>query len=418
MDEPVRQQYEAYPYPQRDPREEAARLVAGSPSNLPELNHFLFGGRRDFGRPFRALVAGGGTGDATIMLAQQLADSGGPGAVIYLDQSEAARAIAEQRAKTRGLTNIAFHTGDLLSLPRLGLGPFDYIDCCGVLHHLAEPAAGLAALADVLAEDGGIGLMVYGTFGRTGLYPVQEALRRLGGDLPLAEQVGLARRLLAALPPTNWLRRNPFLGDHKRSDAELVDLLLHARDRAYTVPELFALIRGAGLALVGFVAPARYEPATYVNDATLLGRIAGLPREERAALAETLAGNMKKHVCYLARPGDGAEQGRVAAPDQPEAVPILLSAEGPALARGLDGGPTLTVELDKLSLRLPLPRLAPAILLQVDGRRSLGEIHAALQANDKALDWTRFKAQFVKLFTALHGVGLMVLGYPPRKGER
>ena len=37
-------------------------------------------------------------------------------------------------------------TGSLLDLPTLGLGSSDYIDCCGVLHHLADPPAGLAAL--------------------------------------------------------------------------------------------------------------------------------------------------------------------------------------------------------------------------------------------------------------------------------
>ncbi len=77
-DEAVRAQYEAYPYPVRDPADEAKRLITGSPSHIDELNHYVFGGRRDFAKPFRALVAGGGTGDATIMLAQQLADAGCP----------------------------------------------------------------------------------------------------------------------------------------------------------------------------------------------------------------------------------------------------------------------------------------------------------------------------------------------------
>jgi SAM-dependent methyltransferase len=129
--------------------------------------------------------------------------------VVYLDISEAAREIAEARAAARGLANLRFVTGSLEDLPGLGLGPFDYIDCCGVLHHLAEPAAGLRALVAVLAEGGGLGLMVYGALGRTGVYPLQEALRDLGAGLALDERVGLARRLLDDLPATNWFRRNP-----------------------------------------------------------------------------------------------------------------------------------------------------------------------------------------------------------------
>ena len=70
----VRAQYEALPYPPRDPRDEAMRLITGTPSHILEVNHYLFSGRLNFARPFRALVAGGGTGDACIMLAQQLVD--------------------------------------------------------------------------------------------------------------------------------------------------------------------------------------------------------------------------------------------------------------------------------------------------------------------------------------------------------
>jgi hypothetical protein len=75
----VEAQYEAYPYPERDPADEAKRLIVGSPSHPVELDHYLFAGRRDWTKPFRALVAGGGTGDALIQLAQVLASAGREG---------------------------------------------------------------------------------------------------------------------------------------------------------------------------------------------------------------------------------------------------------------------------------------------------------------------------------------------------
>ncbi len=74
-------QYEAYPYPQRDPRDEARRLVVGSPSHLREVDFWVFGARRPRHRPLRALVAGGGSGDGTIMLAAQMAREGQQGSV-------------------------------------------------------------------------------------------------------------------------------------------------------------------------------------------------------------------------------------------------------------------------------------------------------------------------------------------------
>ena len=124
----VRDQYEALPYPARDPADERKRLVTGSPGALAEIEHYLFAGHIDRNQPFRVLFAGGGTGDGTIMLAQQMADAGRMGEVVYLDLSTASRRIAEARARARGLTNLRFETGSLLDLPTLDLGLFDYLD--------------------------------------------------------------------------------------------------------------------------------------------------------------------------------------------------------------------------------------------------------------------------------------------------
>lgn len=415
MSDPVQAQYEAYPYPARDPRDERKRLIAGSPSHLDEVNHYLFAGGRDFAKPFRALVAGGGTGDAAIMLAQQLSDHAAacgatPGEVVYLDLSAAARGIAEARARERGLANIAFHTAALDDLATLGLGRFDYIDCCGVLHHLADPAAGLAALTGALAEGGGLGIMVYAPYGRTGVYPAQDLLRRLGGDLDLKDRVALARRLLDALPATNWLNRNPFLGDHRRSDAELVDLLLHPRDRAFTVPELAEMVASAGLRLAAFIEPARYDPATYLRDPKLLRRLDGLDPVARAACAEALAGNIRKHIVYLLRAEE--EREPIARPDGPEAVPLLHNLDGPRLAKSLGWNPVMTAGLDGLKLRLPLPPLAAALLARIDGKSDLAALHAALQAQNPGLDWDGFKLQFDRLYAVLNGLNHMLIAKP------
>src|SRR3546814_8165658 len=141
------------------------------------------------------------------MLAQQLSDvaarmsgsAAAAGEVVYLDLSTGARKVAEARAAARALSNIRFITGSRLELESLALGTFDSIDCCGVLHHLRDPEAGLAARAGALAGDGGIGIMPYGTYGRSGAYPLKAVLRTMAGDRPLAEQVRGARRLRAKI---------------------------------------------------------------------------------------------------------------------------------------------------------------------------------------------------------------------------
>lgn len=405
MSDSVQDQYEAYPYPSRDPREERKRLITGSPSNLDELNHYLFAGRRDFTQPFRALVAGGGTGDAAIMLAQQLADRCPEGEVVYLDLSTASRAIAEARAAERDLTNITFHSGSLLDLPEMGLEAFDYIDCCGVLHHLKQPEDGLAALKAVLKEDGGMGLMVYATHGRTGLYPTQDMLRALGGDLPLKTRIEQVRRLLEALPPTNWLRRNPFLGDHKRSDAELVDLLLHSQDRAYSVEEVGDFVASSGLNLVSFIEPARYCPESYLKDPKLLTELRDKSDLGRAGFAEKLAGNIKTHVFYLSCNDDCRAQ-----PDtEGTAVPFLCRIENHVLAASLRKNPVLSVTFDGLPMRFNLPRLAAAIVARINGKTSVAEIYAGLSELDSRLERTTFDQQFAQTYEVLNGVNHLLL---------
>jgi SAM-dependent methyltransferase len=412
MTDPVRTQYEALPYPPRDPRDEAKRLITGSPSRLPEVNHYVFGGRRDFTKPFRALVAGGGTGDAAIMLAQQLTDTGAAHTeVVYLDWSTASRGVAEARAKVRQLTNLNFVTGSLLEYASLGLGQFDYIDCCGVLHHLPDPPATLAALVASLAPDGGMGMMLYGRLGRTGVYPAQTMLRELLADTDdVPTRLAVAKKLITQLPATNWLKRNPFVTDHiVEGDAGVFDLLLHARDRAYDVNEIAALLGDADLRLVSFAPPARYEPASYLSDATLLRRLEGKPMLERAAFAENLAGNIKSHVFYAVRAGNAVP---APAPDNPHAVPVYCEPETAELARKFKPGTNLSAGVDGWTVKLPLPSLTAALAELIDGKRSLREIHGALSERRADLTWDDFLAQFRMYFAAFNGVGHLMLRLP------
>jgi SAM-dependent methyltransferase len=410
MTDPVRDQYEAYPYPARDPADEAGRLIVGSPSHLLEVNHYVFGGRRDFSKPFRALIAGGGTGDAAIMLAQQLADAGGAGEVVHLDLSLGSQAIAKARAEARGLRNLSFHRLAIEDLPGAALGRFDYIDCCGVLHHLEDPARGLAALVSVLDVGGGLGVMLYGSLGRTGVYSLRDLLAAITPDDPAPQRIRLARKLLGQLPETNWFRRNPAPSDHlEGGDAGLVDLLLHARDRAYGVREIVALSAGAGLFVTAFVEPARYDPETYLTDPELVGRIQDLDRTGRWAWAENLAGNLATHVFYLV-PEARADEA-VARPG-PTAIPHLFELDGPAFAKDFKPGGAMTATLDGLQFRFPLPALTGAMLARMDGRRTLSDIHAELRETNPDLEWTAFAEQFDALYRAMNGLGKLFLSFP------
>ena len=77
------------------------------------------------------------------------------------------------------LDNLQVHQLPIERARELGTS-FDQIVCTGVLHHLADPDAGLTALRDVLEPGGAMHLMVYAPYGRTGIYMLQEFCRRIG----------------------------------------------------------------------------------------------------------------------------------------------------------------------------------------------------------------------------------------------
>ena len=402
-------QYEAYPYPARDARDEAKRLVIGSPSHLREIDYWVFGATRPESQPFQALVAGGGTGDGTIMLATHLQRRGKGGRVTYLDRSQAAMRIARARAEVRGLANIDWVEGSILDLPQLGLGRFDYIDCCGVLHHLPEPEAGLAALEGSLAPGGGMGLMVYAPHGRTGVYMVQDALALLApAEEPPAARLDVARRVMRHLPESNWLRFNRNFTDHiNGGDAGLYDLLLNPRDRAFTVSGFAALLESAGMEVAAFMEPLRYDPATWLPDPKLRARAATLPATDRACLAEALVGNMSVHIAYCRR---AAEPVGRADPMDPQAVPVMREMPGAELVKSIQADGSIAFLFDGLRAVVPLPPQAPAILQAIDGTRTVADLETLFAERGMASE--KFHRAWRAVFSALEPVNRVLLAAP------
>jgi hypothetical protein len=254
-----------------------------------------------------------------------------------------------------------------------------------------------------------MGIMLYGELGRTGVYPMQQVLAMLAGDESPETRLRLTRRLLRQLPPTNWLRRNPFLNDHlQQGDAGLYDLLLHARDRAYRVPEIAALAAAAALRVVAWIEPAFYDPASYLGDPELVARLAKLSWLDRCAVAEVLAGNLRKHVFYAV---PAANPVRPPDPADPQAIPILRDVDPEAIAGSAATASALTASIDGITLRKPLPRHAGDIVRRIDGLRSLGEIHRSLRIDDEDFPWPAFQAEFGQAYDALHSLGKLYLAF-------
>ncbi len=384
------EQNEAIPYPERDPKDEAKRLVIGSPSHPIEMDHHLFGGQRDWSKSMKILVAGGGTGDTVVQLAHVLTRAGAPYEITYVDRSKAARSIAEARLAKRKLTGVMFQTGDPLDAAEQG--PFDYIDCCGLLHHVEDPAACLTVLESALAPDGSLGFAAHAPFGRSGIFPLQEAMGALLDGLPPEERVAKAKEILPLLPEGHPFRRNSSLREALSSDAGLYDLLLAMPDRAFAVDEWLSLLDAAGLELAGWVTPALY-------DLSLVCAVPeGMDMGTQAVLAEKLRGTISKHVGYATRKGESP--AKITEP----AMNLVPHFAGPRtdMAKGIASGHQLKMTVQGVTFRLKLPERAAGVVARVDGRRTLAQI-----AQSSQVDPVAFQALWQKMHDALTMTGTL-----------
>ncbi|MEM8741020.1 MAG: class I SAM-dependent methyltransferase [Pseudomonadota bacterium] len=313
-------------------------------------------------------------------MAQVLTSARKPHHITYVDLSPEARRVAEARIAARGLQNVTFHTGSLLEAA--DLGTFDYIDCCGVLHHLPDPQAGFDALARVLSPDGGLGVMVYAPYGRTGVYPLQEAFETLFAKDTPAARVAAARAALETLPDTNWFLRNAQLSDHQASDAGLFDLLLHARDAPFWIEDLDAALTAAGLQMISPIEPARYDPARCLPATPdTAARLKALSPPARMGLAERLSGDLRMHIVYAA---PAARAKSAMAKPEPKAVPRLSGLPAAALAKTVAKQGGVDITYAGVKHRIEIPGKAGALIGQIGGR-ALGEIATAAR-----MDWFAF----------------------------
>ena len=174
--------------------------------------------------------------------------------VVYFDFSRASMSIVQLKIKWRGNLKIVWVRDWIESIPRLGLGRFDFAVSTGVLHHLKSPKTGLRIVNDVQTEDGGAEFMLYGKVGRTSIYQIQEMLRIINNGIEdLEGELRNAKAVLNALPERN-LFHTIEVNDHiKMGDAGIYDLLLHHRDVSYSVPEFYRWIEENGYNVVDFV---------------------------------------------------------------------------------------------------------------------------------------------------------------------
>lgn len=383
----VRKQYEQFPYP--TPGEDLAPFFDGQVAEL--------GFPRDFSHlmwpchPPRAdldmLIAGCGTTQAVrYAAAHPQAD------ITAVDISEASLEECRKLLARHRVKNVRLVQSALEDLPALG-ARYDFVACTGVIHHLAEPGAGLAALREALKPEGSMYLMVYAPFGRDAIYLLQNLFGRLGlrADDPLApDAVGEIRCLLERLPPAHPLHFRKRCFPDLAQTAELVDYLLHPCDRAYTIDELYRELEGAGLTVQHLINRAHYEAELGDECPLLSSKLEALDEPDRLAAGELCRGGIFKHELFCCRADRAPETfamdfqsrppGRVIPWTSPS---LVLEYAGGAGEEKVVVAASASHHFDDLKFRLD--RVDTWLLNAIDGRRTLAEIAGRLQARDPSL---------------------------------
>jgi len=246
--------------------------------------------------PLRILDAGCGSGVSTDYLVHL-----NPGSqVTALDISSTALAVAKERlGRSGGEEGVHFHCLSLVDAP--SLGRFQLINSVGVLHHMAEPARGLAALAEALADGGILHLFLYADGGRWEIHRAQHALQLLGVPADGAG-VDFARQLIDQLPEQNSIRRR----HHQRwaldtnGDAAFADMYLHPQETSYNLERLFQLVEGCGLEFLGFSNPQVWALHTLLQGEAL-ERAQALPQEQQWQLMEALNTEISHFEFFLGK---------------------------------------------------------------------------------------------------------------------
>jgi len=234
MNDELRRHYERWVYP-RYPLIASVRPGDPYALNLDTL-YARFNGILPGSHGRRILLAGCGSFSP---YPTSVANPGVP--ITALDLSAANLRRARLHCLFHGRRGIAFERGDILD-PAAAQGEYGFIDCFGVIHHLADPLGGLRALERRLAPGGILRLMVYSRGARRGAESIRTALRMLKiGD------VAAVKRLMVRAPKGSRFRRYVDASGEATFDAGIADAFLHPRTRTYRIDELMALVGGTGL---------------------------------------------------------------------------------------------------------------------------------------------------------------------------
>lgn len=289
----VAQQYESWVYPA--PIEDLDAWLAGNWQWFdPSHAHRLMWPDRDYPAGMDILVAGCGTNQAAV-----IAYTNPTARVVAIDVSASSLDHHRWLQDRYALHNLELHQlpiEDVASLDR----DFDLIITTGVLHHMADPAAGMRALAERLRTEGVLAVMLYANYGRIGVHMMQSVFKDLGLQQDEAS-LAVVRDAIGQLGPlhplASYLQIAPDLDDA----AGVVDTFLHGREQTYTIDACRDMVASAGLAFQDVFLKASYYPPT-PSTGPFYSAVARMPREQQWSIMQRINASNACHYFLACRP--------------------------------------------------------------------------------------------------------------------
>jgi len=381
--------YERYPYPPPVETLDAYRRRWEN-GDRRRADHHLFWPGKPYREDHSILVAGCGTSQAAKYALRWPAAR-----VTGIDFSAASVGCTEELKRKYRLDNLQVRRLPIERVSELD-ADFDQIVCTGVLHHLADPDAGLRALGAVLKSDGAMHLMVYAPYGRTGVYMLQEFCRRVGihaTDEDIRDLTTALRSLPAGHPLGHLLRDAPDF----RQPGAVADALLHPRDRAYSVPQLFEFIERGGLTFGRWTRQAPYSPRCgLLARIPQASRIDELPPAEQYAAAELFRGTMPHHSAVVYRNDSGSHDVSFAGDAWRGYVPVRMTdtiCVQERLPPGAAGVLINQTHTDR-DLIAPIDANDKRLFEAIDGNRDIGTIMESTRRGSQPDAWSGLTRAF------------------------
>ena len=238
----VRDQYEQHPYPRwRYTYANMRNNFLFFLNNQIKPNKILV--KNKFNSP-NVLVAGCGTGNH-LCFVENYSNAN----ILAIDLSLASLAYSKRKAEELNFKNIEFLHADILQLGNLNR-KFDVIECVGVLHHMEDPVMGLKILLNLLEPHGFLKIGLYSKKARQNVIKAKKFIQKNKfkntiNDIKISRQAIIKKN-------KNLEFKNIVDASDFYSTSVVKDLLFHAQEHQFTLPQISKILKNLNLEFLGF----------------------------------------------------------------------------------------------------------------------------------------------------------------------